>query len=149
MTVTKPISKFFDSHGWKLCSDLSVITVYLRPKSTVKENRKKKLWVFCHANKMEISWHVFNRTLCWKEYRKGVMGVEFNSHNAKKEEITMQILMRIETWQLIYLSVLWRSVVPASKLTAIQTSWLTVLGFDFCTTNEIKSKRMKKKCVKP
>lgn len=95
---------------------------------------------------MEISWHVLIRTLCWKDYRKGVVDVEFNSHNAKKEEITMQILTRIETWQLIYFSVLRRSVVPASKLTAIQTGWLTVLGFDFCTTNEVKSKRNIKMC---
>lgn len=89
MIVIKLILKFFDSYGWKFCSDFFVIIVYLRFKFIVKENRKKKLWVFCYVNKMEISWYVFNRILCWKEYRKGVMGVEFNFYNVKKEEIIM------------------------------------------------------------
>ena len=49
--------------------------------------------------------------------------------------------MRVEIWQLISLSVLQRSVVPASNLMAIQTGWLAVFEFDFYITDEIKSKR--------
>lgn len=63
------------------------------------------------------------------------------THNAKKEEITMQILIRIEIWQLISLSVLQWSVVPASNLMAIQTGWLAVFEFDFYNIDKIKSKR--------